>query len=148
MNVRIATEDDIAAIVAMCHDMRAESIVPFPPMEEEVYRERLAMLGPAYLLLVAECDDAIVGFMGAQLGIFVFSSRIFVYHDMFYVKPEKRGTKAAMMLVTGLETWAAECRADRVCVGLHTGLNPDRLDRFYRKLGYTYMGGNYFKEMQ
>ena len=148
MNVRIATEDDIPAIVAMCEDMREESRVPFPPMEEDVYRERLAMLGPAYLLLVAETDGAIVGFMGAQLGIFVFSSRIFVQHDMFYVKPEKRGTKAAMMLIMGLETWAAEVRAERVCIGLHTGLNPDLVDRFYRKLGYTHMGGNYYKEME
>ena len=145
MKVRLYEDRDIPQIVLLCHRMRAESMVPYPPMDEAVYRKKLKALGGAYLLVVAETGGEVVGFMGGIVAGWLFTDRHFVAHEIFYVRPESRGTKAALMLITALETWAVEQGAERVTIGVHTGVNIAATHRFYHKLGYAFMGGNYYK---
>lgn len=127
--------------------MRAESVIGFPEIDVEAAREFLEVVGDAYFVALAERNGEPVGFITAQPGRYLFSKERFVTHDIFYVAPEARGSRTALLLVQAMEDWAAQLGVKKVFIAVHTGLKPDITGRFYEKLGYRYMGGNYCKDL-
>ena len=51
--------------------------------------------------------------------------------------------KVALRLVRGIETWAKKRQADVILYHVTSGKNATNIDRFFRKLGMTTLGGNY-----
>ena len=157
INVRTTVEDDLPAIFELGRTMRAESVIPFPEIDENAARDTLALLDDFYFIAVAEVANTdpaprktgneIIGMFTAQLNRYAFSQEFFAQHDIFYVHPDWRGTRAALLLVKAFESWAQECGLTRALLSVHSGLFPERTGRFYKKLGYRPMGGNFMKEL-
>jgi GNAT superfamily N-acetyltransferase len=152
IGVRRAEAGDLSALLALGREMRSESAIPFPEIDEEAARDMLALLGGLYFVAVAELvsnngSKEIIGLLTAQPMMLVFSREWFVQHDILYVRPRWRGSRAAILLIRALERWADEVGSKRVVLGVHTGLVTERTGRFYERLGYQHMGGNYMKEV-
>ena len=158
ITVRPAVEDDLSAIFELGHLMRAECVIPFPEIDEDAARDSLALLNDFYFIAVAEvanivsieCNvgNGIIGMFTAHLNRYAFSQEFIAQHDIFYVLPEWRGTRAALLLVRAFEKWAREFGINHAILGVHSGLFPERTGRFYGKLGYRPMGGNFMKELE
>lgn len=146
INVRRVGHDDLEAIWALMERLRLEAVIPFPELDREVMTQHLEIVGDAYFMALAERPE-VVGLITAQYGRFIYNSEVFVMHDIFYVIPEARGSSAALRLVKAFENWASEVGARLVFVGVHTGMKIEVTGRFYEKLGYRHMGGNYMKEL-
>lgn len=155
INVRPAVEDDLPAIFELGRELRAESPIPFPDADETVVRDTLALLGDFYFMAVAEVslpehtggEKKIIGTLTAQLTRYAFSQEFMAQYDLFHVHREWRGSRAALLLIRAFENWAKEFNVGRAILGVHSGLDAERTGRFFEKLGYQPMGGNFMKEI-
>lgn len=146
ITVQSAGIEDIPALISLGCRMREESAIPFPPVDEKATREALIELGSGYHVSIAEQDGEPCGFIAGAVSRFVFSTDFYIVHDIFYVRPESRGSRAAFLLVNAFCDWGRGIGARHAMIGVHTGLRPEVTGRFYEKLGFRFIGGNYLKE--
>ena len=146
ITVKRAWLDELPEIIRLGQRMLEESAVSFPEIDADATRGALEMAGNLYFMALAERDGVGVGFITGLQSRYLFSDRRLVSHDVFYVVPEARGSSAAVRLVRALEEWSVEVGAYRTTIAIHTGLKVETTGRFYEKLGYTFMGGNYSKD--
>ena len=64
---------------------------------------------------------------------------------ILYVAPEVRSL-AVRGLVRAFVSWAEALGVTRQLVGLGNGLNLEKVDRFYRRLGFEPIGGQYLRD--
>ena len=150
MIVRHATVDDVPALIEMGEAMRRESLVPFPAINRDMVEMVARDLFPrrdVYCALVAEDGGAPAGMLTGSVSRYAFAPDLIAVHDIFFVRPEHRGSGAARLLIQRFVTWARECGARRVLISVHTGITPEKTGRFYRMMGFSYMGGVYCREV-
>lgn len=134
--------------------MRAESQerggIPYPPLEPDLMAAQLeAHAAHPDKLLVAlyENGNGPRGFLTAFLSPYSFSRTIVAVHDVFYVRREARGSRAAARLVRFFQEWARANGAWMAMIAQHTAIEPERTTRFYERAGFRFMGtvhGCYF----
>lgn len=148
MKIREALAGDIPGLAVLGRRMQAESLVPYPEVDEDLLRERLARVR-GYVVFVAEMDDGrMVGMLSAMVASFMFAPASYAIHDIFYVVPECRGSLAAMGLMRAYEKWADDLGLwnGRRVIASHTLVNPDRTHGLYEKMGFKPMGKIYYKD--
>lgn len=129
--------------------MRQESRTRYPALEpHKVYAsvEKTLAAPDRLLILVAEDDTGVVGFLTAFISEYAFSSERCAVHDVFFVAPERRGSSAASRLLDGFEAWAQVWGCRKTMIAVHTGVRPEIVGRFYEKKGYRHMGGVFDKD--
>lgn len=149
VTVRLAaSEDDLAAMLALGRRLHAESRYRGLPLDEarmaEIGRRGLAERNPG--LIVAERAGTIVGMAVVVLGQHFFSPALAATVQLIYVAPEARGGAAAVKLLGALRQWAVLNHAQDLHVNVTTAIKADRTDRFLRRMGFKQTGGNYVLE--
>ncbi|MBC7952270.1 MAG: HlyD family type I secretion periplasmic adaptor subunit [Rhodospirillaceae bacterium] len=97
-------------------------------------------------LMVDGRDGKVVGMAIVALGEHFFSPALTATAQLIYVVPEARGGAAAVKLLRALRRWAAQAGAEDLHINVTTGIHPDRIDRFLRRMGFKQTGGNYVLE--
>lgn len=98
------------------------------------------------VLIVKDEDNNILGgFMGGIQEEWQ-SDSLMAFDYCLFVKPEKRGSKAAYMLIKAFIEWAKEQGADWIQCGTATRINTERTVSFYKKMGFDHTGS--FLEMK
>jgi GNAT superfamily N-acetyltransferase len=149
MLVRLVGPDDVPAIIELAREMHGEA--PFyrdltydPQKVEDLCR--LCLNENNWLCLVAEDKDgAIIGFLAAVATPALFGPDIIVEDLAFYVRPQSRGTTAAVRMLRILEGWAPTIDAKRIRMGITTGTNPEQTSRFLNRFDYIETGWLYTK---
>lgn len=57
--------------------------------------------------------------------------------------PEKRSTGAGLRLMVAFRQWAENRGAFELNAGVSSGVELQRMDKFFRRLGFRFTGGNY-----
>lgn len=146
MLVRPAKREDIDKIIDMVYSMLNESVYAFLPFDrEKVRRGIIAFIEKPdkYCFFVAEEGKILSGILGGYLTDYYFCQEKLACDSVLFVKPEYRGSSAAMKLVRTFRDWAASRKAREVCLGVSSGVNLERTNRFYEKMGFTRVGGVY-----
>lgn len=123
--------------------MRLESVTYYPSIEPDVCERVLTTflehpdLG---FCAVAETDE-LLGFIAATNGRYVFSSVKYAIMNIFYVVPEKRHTRAPVLLFQAFEKWGRE-NADMLISHYHIGSD---LEKFLKRFGYEQYGVQFVK---
>lgn len=110
--------------------------------------------GPTYRISVVERDLSGVPYrsvpaLGGLNGQFATGQkgyqvrRVQAQLIQWYVKKAYRGTSAAPRLVKAFVAWARTRGANDVFMGISSGLNVHLTHRLMRRLGFSYLGGNY-----
>jgi GNAT superfamily N-acetyltransferase len=73
----------------------------------------------------------------------IFSNCLVASIIHFGVLPGRRMSGAAMRLLAAFRGWAENRGAFELAAGVSSGVDMDKMDRFYRKLGFRLTGGNY-----
>lgn len=92
-----------------------------------------------------------IGYLAATAQQWFHSPRRSAMQQMFYVVPEYRGAKAALLLVRAYEQWARElnCEVAFMMVEHNTeGEFTDRIGEFYTKVGFTKRGAIHIKNLE
>ncbi|MEY8099591.1 GNAT family N-acetyltransferase [Falsihalocynthiibacter sp. S25ZX9] len=99
---------------------------------------------PTRLALVLEKDGAVVGALLAATSSSPFSPVLFAQEVAWWVSPNARSLRSLQMIAQ-YEAWANSRGCRFVAMA---SLNDHRLDRFYRRRGFTPMETHYLKGLK
>lgn len=137
MIVRPATVVDFPAIAAVgqhFYETTAYRDIPYSP---ESMMRWLPIMRQHRLLYVAEDQERIIGGVGGISAPLYFNDQHRVAQEMFWwVEPEYRKTRAAILLLRAIEKAAADIGCSWWTMILLEGDNAERIERFYRRDGY------------
>lgn len=148
MRIRTATLDDVPALLALGPQIHAESrhaALPFDANKTgAALRAMIERTEQEQCFLIAIGSDGdIIGFFIGYAAEYFFSRDQVATDVLFYVKPEHRGSSAAVKLIHAFRKWALARQVAEMRICMTTGVAIDRFDRFVRRLGFQYTGGNY-----
>jgi len=103
---------------------------------------------PNFCGFVAEHDGEIVGMMAGVISQHFFSSFSFATDLTVFVKPESRGSTAAIRLITAFCIWAEAMKCNEIRCGVSTGIREEASDRMYKKFGFVERGTMYVKHIE
>jgi GNAT superfamily N-acetyltransferase len=144
--VRHATPEDTAVIDTMLRAMGRESpIYRAMPVADRKLADYIAkvILSSEHIVLLHEGPAGIDGIYIGMLVQQFFTFEITAMDVLFYVRPERRGSRAAVRLFRAFKAWARSSGAKCIQVGTMTGIDPARTAKFYRGMGLHEIGGVY-----
>jgi GNAT superfamily N-acetyltransferase len=92
-------------------------------------------------------DGAPVGFFGGTLVTMAFNDDVVAEEKYIYVIPSWRGSDAGFKLYEAFENWAKANGAARVNMTVTVGIDDEKADKFYKRLGLHQAGVSYEKEI-
>lgn len=72
-----------------------------------------------------------------------FSDQVVASIVHYDVLPEKRMSGAALRLLKAFRTWAENRGSVELCAGVNSGDEYEKMDKFFKRLGFMPVGGNY-----
>jgi GNAT superfamily N-acetyltransferase len=151
MRVRPANASDLSMLMALGKEMYLESNYTSVEFNED----KLALVGtqclndPVWLVTVAEHSDGeILGMFVGYISQFIFSFDLVACDFVLYVKPEYRGSSAAVRLVMEYVRWAKDKGAKIINIGTTTGVATAETVRFYEGLGFAQVGAVFRMEVK
>jgi L-amino acid N-acyltransferase YncA len=141
MLVRLAHEADLPDIVEMARLNMAETR-PELPFSEEVCRDTFAqyLATAAPTIWVVEQQRRPIGFMLAEIRGFRASSGFSTAQEVLFVRPDKRGTRAAVLLMKNFLAWSVRLGAVEINGGNDNDFNSERTARFLEHFGFRRVG--------
>jgi GNAT superfamily N-acetyltransferase len=151
MLVRRAVLDDLEQLVDIGEIFQIES--PLHGLQEfdreKTKRFATHMIsGKDQCAFLAETNDRIHGFIAGGLRSMYYSEDKYLSEYVYYVTQDSRGSYAAKGLLDAFYDWGKENGAKAIQVGISTAIDPKRADRFMTKMGFNYMGANFYKEVK
>lgn len=141
MIVRAAKERDRAELIALGR-MLTDEKKPHLKYDAEKVGKGLSrfLAGDNSLWLVCEGEQEIVGFLIAFKMNYLAHAGFFIIQEIFYVRPDNRGTRAAASLFAEFNRWADRQHPEEVFAGTSTGLNSKAVARWMRLFGFELVG--------
>ena len=100
---------------------------------EDEYRTR------AFYIAVSSGGD-VAGMFVAELGLYPFRHGLCVNEIAYYVKPQYRGSSAAIRLILRMQEWAKDRGADEFLAGITAPHDGTPAERVYERMGFTKWG--------
>lgn len=142
--VRLATLEDVPAIVALGAVMHAESprFSRFPYSPEKVADVTASMLfNTKSIVIVAEHpEDGLVAMFGGFVAEHYFSTAKYASDAAMFVHPKHRGGSVFPRVLKTFEEWAISQGAIEISPGISTEVDADRTLRLYERFGYRLSG--------
>jgi len=144
--VRHATPADTAVIDTLLRAMGRESpIFRAMPIDDRKLADYITktIRSSDHAVLLHESSAGIDGIYIGMLVQQFFTFETTAMDVLFYVRPERRGSRAAVRLFRAFKAWAKASGAKSIQVGTMTGIDPARTSKFYRGMGLNEIGGVY-----
>ena len=143
MKARYITPDDEEGVLALAR-MQVEETLPHMASKfcEERVRSvfRHAQVSGDPTIFVVEDKGVLIGYLVAKVWPYLFTATVHVAQEVVYIRPDKRGSRAAASLFGLYSKWAAATKADEAFAGISNGLHPERTARFMKKFGFEVVG--------
>jgi N-acetylglutamate synthase-like GNAT family acetyltransferase len=99
-------------------------------------------------LFVIETDNTVVGGLGVIAYPCFYNNNVLRVQECFWwIDPEHRNFNNSINLFNKIEEWAKEINAHQIMVSSTSTLNPEKLEKFYVKKGFTKVDINYVKDI-
>lgn len=154
MLVRAAKPKDINVLVALMRDTHAESATANLPFDEDRLRGVLdRILSDKYereqIFVCEAASGAIIGYIKCFMSDYFYNWQKRANHQVLYVVPSARGSKAAFLLLKEYATWGVLNGA--ICIGLSMASDAphkiDNFDKLAKHLGFVEEGRYYRKDV-
>ena len=141
MYVRLGLERDEDAVVALAR-VACEQNTPHLTYREDLvrnaYRRYLATANPTFFLV--DQEGAVIGGVLASMSSYWHAAGLIVAAEVVFVQPDKRGTRAAALLLAHLVEWGKMLGANEITGGSDTGMNGEQVARLYERFGFQRVG--------
>jgi GNAT superfamily N-acetyltransferase len=141
MKARIAFPKDEDALFLLAEANMAEfhAHLEFDGLQARaLFRRAMATACPTFF--VCEDDGDLVGYLLAKTETYAAATGFFASQEVLYVRPDKRGTRAAVRLVKIFNEWSDRIGAVEVFTGIANGFQPERTARFFEHFGFEPVG--------
>lgn len=139
--IRNAGPRDASNVVRLLMEWHDSIGIEYPqPIEGDVLKWVVAIMTNGYVI-VAERAGRLIGTIGVQPTPLPFNMKEVVLRDQFfYVTKAHRDGGVANALMKKVQAWAAIGRIPLI-MNIISGLNTEKLDRYYQIQGGIYAGG-------
>lgn len=141
---RKATLDDMQDLLDMSQAMHGESRYANLALDLEKLRSLYTRLIESPNGIVLRTAN---GFLAGGVGTYFFGPATYAFQYVLYVSPEARGSSEAPALVKAYVAAAKDLRVVDVHIENSTGCEVDKVERFFIKLGFARLGGNFIMEL-
>lgn len=133
---------DIPEVISLGAQMHKESRYAKYPYDEDYCLDMAGQVikDDMFYSGLAKENEELIGMIFGFLNKVPFCKAISAGDLLFYVHPEKRNGKVALHLVRDFEKWARYHNVEEIQMGISADINPDRVAKFYNRLGYDYHG--------
>lgn len=140
MKVRFAEIADTDRIVEMARTNAAT--VPHLTFNETRTRATIVeyLMDGRPVIWVAEADDGLAGFLMASFYAHRAFDGLFTVQEVLFVEPDRRGGRAAVLLMRAFLEWSEQMGANEVVGGVDNATDVERTARFLEKLGFARCG--------
>jgi GNAT superfamily N-acetyltransferase len=141
MAVRLVMPEDKGAVLSLA-EMQVVETLPHLAFDAELAGAAFdeVLKGDGQIGWVAQGASGINGFLWAKLCGYAFASGVFVQQEVLYVRPDKRGTRAAVELLLEYIRWGEIVGANETLFGISNGHKPERAARLFERLGAERVG--------
>lgn len=148
MQVRLALASDADEIVGMARTNMEQTRPTLIFNEDRCRRTIQNYLDHADpTIYVAEDKGAVVGFLVCNFYENRAADGLHATQEVLFVKPDKRGTRAAALLMKELIAWAGMLGATEIIGGNDNEYNSDRTARFLEHFGFKRVGYSMRREL-
>lgn len=141
MYVRLALEEDFPAIVEMARLNIEETRSDLGFDEYLAWKTCYEYLDTAEpTIFVCEDKGQVVGLTLSSINAYRASAGLFTTQEVLFVRPEKRGTRAAVLLMKNLIDWSKQLGAKEIIGGNDNEFNSDRTAAFLEHFGFRRVG--------
>lgn len=141
MHCRLALESDLPALLELSHMQQVETL-PHLDYDAEIatqtFRAYMDTANPTFL--VVEDEGVVIGFLMALFHAYAFCRGHFVSQEVIYVRPDKRGTRAAAKLFAGFVRWAERLKPEEIFAGASWGRRSAAAARWLQRFGFEPAG--------
>jgi GNAT superfamily N-acetyltransferase len=106
---------------------------------ENLYYNQFAE-DPVVKVFYAVDGNELVGFGAFVITSHYFTDELIASDIIVYVRPERRGSSAAVKIIKKYILWAKEQKASHTTLGISSGIHPEKTKRFYERLGFKTIG--------
>ena len=147
LSIRNAKESDIDELLDLCIDMHQEGIYKKIEISQRKLRNFLLgkLIREESLLLVLSDNDKLVGLFVGDIVEYFFSSEKLALDTIFYIVKSKRKSLGAMKLLSTYFDWANSHNVREICLSSTNGVEVEKIERMYTKLGFYKVGIMYKK---
>lgn len=141
MIVRLALETDtdrIVELARMNHDMSTAYLEFSEERCRETVREYLDTASPT--IFVAEEEGRVIGLLLATINSYRHAAGLYVACEVIFVDRAYHGSRAAILLVKELISWAELLGAVEISSGNDNSLKTDRTTKFFGHFGFEQVG--------
>lgn len=141
MPVRLVMREDRSAILSLAK-MQVVETLPHLDFDADVAGAAFdeVLKGYGQIGWVYDSGREVTGFLWARLCGYAFASGVFVQQEVLYVRPDKRGTRAAVEMLLEFIRWGEIVGAKETLFGVSNGRNPERVARLFERLGAERVG--------
>ena len=141
MFARLALDEDFDAIVEMAR-LNIEETRPGMAWNEErcraTLRSYIDRASPTFF--VVEDKRQVIAFLMASFYEYRAASGLFTTQEVIFVRPDKRGTRAAVILMKHFIAWSERLGAKEIMGGNDNEFNSERTARFLEHFGFKRVG--------
>lgn len=142
MYVRLALETDFEAIVEMARLNIEETRSDLTFDEHLAWETCYSYLDNAEpTIFVCEDKGQVIGMTLSSINAYRAAAGLFTTQEVLFVRPEKRGTRAAVLLMKNLIDWSKSIPDVREIIGGNDNeFNSDRTAAFLEHFGFRRVG--------
>lgn len=146
MKLRLATADDLPAIVMMGRILHQESTFATMDFDVEVVKATIGgLIDKKQFVVVAEdTNGEVIGGMAGSVTQSWFGKDAVANDLSLFVHPGRRGSLVAYRLVESFVQWARMAGAKQIRPGVITG--SASAESMYERLGFKRCGATFFME--
>ena len=145
MQLRIANPIDVSAIYLLLNQMHRETELEVPPIVSETLIGKINEVIHRGVCFVTHNEKELPGAVGGQTGTDWWSDKPYLGDLFFYVLPDHRKSRAAMMLIKEFLKVGRENKIP-VRMGHVFSGDIDRKDKFYQHFGFVNAGTIYVEK--
>jgi GNAT superfamily N-acetyltransferase len=147
MGVRKASFDDIHVLLTLCKEMHAEGSYKMIKLSikklEQFFRQKIS--DSDSLVIVWHDKEELNGFFVADIVEYFFSEEKLAVDTLFFIRKENRKKSGAKRLLDSYFTWAESHNIREICLSTTNGVDTDKIENMYTKLGFHNSGVMYKK---
>ena len=141
MFVRLAMPEDTEAIVELAR-MNCEISTPHLQISREQALETigsyLAHADPT--MFVVEDKREVIALLVATINAYRHATGLYTTQEVLFVRPDKHGTRAAVLLIKHLIAWSEMLGAIEITGGNDNSYKSERTARFLEHFGFEQVG--------
>lgn len=147
MKIRFATLEDIPVLLDLGEMMVAESrFRPYGLNRDKSTQVLTSMIGnpqQSSVLLAERGGGEVVGMLAGYVVDFFFCDALISQDRFFFVKPEARGSSAAVKLLFAFRRWAEARQVRELNINMSVAVDMQRFNKMMMKLGFRCSGSNF-----